>query len=93
MMHTCIILTTVSGLALAYFFYHNKNRQMERHYYKNNKLAYALLMFTCFLLAAAFVLNSRHLSSEFLKMFMMNFKVVRDLYKWKDELVARASRA
>lgn len=91
MIHTCIFVAAVSGLALAYFFYYNKNRRVERFYYKHNKLLYALLMFACFLLAAGFVLNSRHLSSEFLKMFMMNFKVFRDISRWKDSVIARAA--
>jgi hypothetical protein len=90
MIHSCLILVAVSGLSLGYFLYLNKNRKIERYYYRENKLLFALLTFINFILAITLVMNSRHLFSEFTKMFFMNFQFFKDLAKWKADMVKKA---
>lgn len=90
MIHTCIIVIAISGLSLMYFFYNNKNHKIERYYYHENRLMFALLMFINFVLAVSLVMNSRHLITEVSKMFLMNFQIIKDIAKWKDSIVKKA---
>ena len=90
MIHSCLILVAVSGISLGYFLYLNKNRKIERYYYRENKLLFALLTFINFVLAITLVMNSRHMFSDFVKLFFMQFQFFKDLSKWKADMVKKA---
>lgn len=59
MILSCVIIFVFSGLVLLWFNYINKNRKIERWYYRNNLLLFALLEFCLFLLVVSVVMNGR----------------------------------
>lgn len=61
MLQAPIIIFTISAVTLLYYAYKNQNRRIERHYYNNNLLIFALLAFTQFLLLAGLFLNARYM--------------------------------
>ena len=74
MFASSLILTAISGISILYFFHQNHNRKVERFYYRENKLLYALLMFVYFLLIVALVMNGRFVVTEVLMLTLAGFK-------------------
>lgn len=76
MITTCTILAFVSAASLAYFYYANEGRKIERCYYRENKFLYSAMMFSTFVLIVALVMNSRHVAIQLGK------KVLEIYFPW-----------
>lgn len=64
-----MLIFAISGIILLYYLYHNKNRKIERFYFKHNLLLFALLQFVQFLLIVSVVMNARFIINILLKTF------------------------
>lgn len=76
-----VILFMISGASFLYFFHQNKNRRIERFYFKENKLLYASLMFVNFILLVTMALNSRVIMGELFLLVVGNWKPYKQLMK------------
>lgn len=72
-----IIIFVISAISLLYYAYKNDNRRIERFYYKNHLLLFALLAFVQFLLLAGLVLNVRFM---FTLLSQVVFKHIKNKY-------------
>lgn len=55
-----------AGTVLLYFYFHNKDRRIERYYIRNHKNIYVALQAAYFVLIMSVVLNFRFVMSLFL---------------------------
>lgn len=74
MLQAPVIIFTISAIALLYYAYKNKNRRIERYYYKNHLLLFALLAFSQFLLLAGLFLNARYMINILGEIFFSHIK-------------------
>lgn len=58
-----------SGLILLYFYYHNKNRKIERYLLKHKKCLFTLLQVCYFILVVSVVFNTRYIITIWLVEF------------------------
>lgn len=61
-----IIILIISGVIVAYFYYQNDTRKIERYYYQTDKKLFALLEVSLFLLILALGYNARHIVMTFI---------------------------
>ena len=69
-MYFCATVAIISGLSLLYFYYHNSNRRIERHFFKTNKVCFGILEFVIFVLVVSTVLNIKYIITEYWYIFM-----------------------
>jgi hypothetical protein len=74
MISFCIGIAIFSFIPLFYYYHHNKNRQIERYYFKEHKLLFALLTFINFLLIISIVLNLKFIIFKFGGIFINKLK-------------------
>lgn len=74
MLKAPFIIFTISAISLLYYAIKNDNRRIERYYYKNHLLLFALLAFVQFLLLAGLVLNARYMINLLGKLFFTHIK-------------------
>lgn len=53
-----------AGLVLLYFYFHNKDRRVERYYIRHHKNIYVVLQIAYFVLIMSAVLNARFIVSS-----------------------------
>ena len=66
----CILVAAFGGICLLYFYHLNKNRKIERYYFRENKYIFGILQFALAILTISTVMNSRHIASEAMKLIM-----------------------
>ena len=71
-MYACAAIAIFSGSCLLYFYYHNKNRKIERYYFQESKKLFGILQFVISILMISTVMNGRFIASELLQMLTKN---------------------
>lgn len=61
----CLLIGLSSGIILLYFYFHNKNRRIERYLIKHKKEYYIILELCYFILLLSFIYNVRFVVYDF----------------------------
>jgi hypothetical protein len=69
----CLFVAACSGATLLYFYYHNKNRRIERYLLKNDRKLFLLLQFAYFILVISLVFNARYVVYQFAELVKVKY--------------------